>query len=892
MEITECLLARNTMRQETILNQSVMDFTMISPAPINSHYMITVNQSATMEFTCQHADGTQGGIMEESMDITKGVSDSDKGLCGKKHLRDSKINAEDTIYDTVTMDLTGIVPPIPVLPKIIPQRDIILRDASFNESATMDFTKSLFIPQMAQAQDITASIKGPTAEDISIHKTVSESTSAVFAEQCPRASESALKTTNASSNDMDLSVYPTRTSEAEEISSINKTLSDSSCDKLGATYTVPKKVSLSKTYLPDRENIPYPQSLSATNEKQQQIAAVLDKENRKPLVSVDINEVKPILCTSYAPNNVQHEQIMVQNEIQEQLPKGLNVQQDESHTNKLKPILRTRYAPNNVEDDKEFFHEQGMVQNKIEEELVKESNVEQDDTHSSKLVNTKKLKPILRTSYVSNNVEQDRKSLQEQSMIPNKIEAQWLKGPNVEQDESHTNKLKPILRSSYAPNNVEQERESFHEQNMIPNKIEEQWLKGPNVEQDDSHSSKSVDTNKSKLILHTSYSSNNVEHDKVPFNEQSIMKKENQEQVLKGPQVDQDETESSENAKEGDISEMFMPSQQLNEDGACNMLNVLYSQKIKPPELSSPENSAAISAMSFIYLPATKNPINFDRQKRNERTIAFRARFEQMRKEMHDILSDFKLPQVQLQPDRVAMEISKADSDSSSTIPTNPTMEEDENDIVVVKKTLKHDHVSSVTGAKYDILTFLDYVHMSVDEVLTFNGQWVNLQIKYGRSHKLRMTRDYRVIVEVLNAEHVIWWIITSKMSLSTVPGLCEDLTAKTQLGEPVNEECIKKLARSITPGSQFLCKFMLKLTAFTEKLIHRLDYAKEAEKFKEWRFDSLVTRPQRAISSRLLTGMRLVTSHSSTNIKTDAATACYMDPRNFLISADGGRSS
>nr|CAH7738895.1 unnamed protein product [Callosobruchus chinensis] len=41
---------------------------------------------------------------------------------------------------------------------------------------------------------------------------------------------------------------------------------------------------------------------------------------------------------------------------------------------------------------------------------------------------------------------------------------------------------------------------------------------------------------------------------------------------------------------------------------------------------------------------------------------------------------------------------------------------------------------------------------------------------------------------------------------------------------------------------------------------------------YREERFDSLVTQPQRAVSSRLLTGVRFVTSHSSTDIQTESA--------------------
>nr|CAH7715313.1 unnamed protein product [Callosobruchus chinensis] len=40
----------------------------------------------------------------------------------------------------------------------------------------------------------------------------------------------------------------------------------------------------------------------------------------------------------------------------------------------------------------------------------------------------------------------------------------------------------------------------------------------------------------------------------------------------------------------------------------------------------------------------------------------------------------------------------------------------------------------------------------------------------------------------------------------------------------------------------------------------------------REGQFDSSVTRPQHATSSRFLTGVLLVTSHSSIEIQTDSA--------------------
>ncbi|VEN64214.1 unnamed protein product [Callosobruchus maculatus] len=928
MEITNCVLASETMKQVTILNQSVMDFTLVSPAPVNPPHL-TASHSSIMELTCQQDDNTQGDIMEKSMDITKGVSD--KGYCDEKYLPESKINTEDTIYDTVTMELTGIIPQIPVLPKITPQRHI-LRDTAFNESATMDFTKSLFIPQTTQPENVPTSLKGPSSEDscILINKTVSESTSAVLMLQ--RSLESAHKSTNASSNEMDLSVHPSRASESQEISCASRNVSDSSRDKFGTTYTLPKKVSLGKTYLvePDRENIPYSQGLPVTNEKQDQIADVIDKENRKPLVSVD--------------------------------------------TNKSKPILGTSYASKNVEQYKELSHEQSAQQNKIEEQLLKGPDVKQDEAYSTKSVDRSKLKPKLDTSYALKYLEYDKESFHVQSKVQNKIEEQLVKGPHVKQDETHTtelvdpSKLKPKLDTSCALKYLEHDKESFHEQSKVQDKIEEQLLRKPQITQNETHTLESVDSKILKPVLNTSYVSNKVEHDKELFHEQSMVQNGNEQQILKGPHINQDpppeNTEEVSFISEADISaglvqndlsaEMFMPSQQLNEDNACSMVNVLYSEKIKPPELSSHENSAAISTTSFMYdnseldtdqlihaefpqpdeisrgdfsihcqqilknisdyLPGNRKPINFDRTARNARTRALVKRFEEMRKEMHDILSNFKIPEIPVPRNRVVTEISKGDSDSSSSVSTDPTIEEVKNDVVVVRKTvlekvqeaakraqdgrwvflgpnknkcdyyfaalfksifmrvnidpdtgivndyetdfndafvkedlepifhynakvldlkLKHDHVSSVIGAKYDILTFLDYLHMSADEVLKFNEMWVQLLYNFTRSHKIRMTPDYRVIIEVLNAEHVIWWVIKIKMLVSTTPGLWEDLIAKTQLGEPVKEECIKKLARSIPPGYQFLWKFMVSLKTFTEKLVHRLEYAKEAEKLK-----------------------------------------------------------
>nr|CAI5836947.1 unnamed protein product [Callosobruchus analis] len=713
MEITDCHLAFKATGQDTILNQSVMELKMTSPAPVNHTHDKTMNQTSTMEFTCQPAGKTEADIMQESMDITKGMLDSFKAYFVSKIPDQLKTNTEETICDTVTMELTGILPAVPI-PEVTPQRNIILRDTAFNDSATMDFTKSMlvpqtaqpenetstskrsstkgdystsknivmplqclissdsvtmhitksiFIPQTAQPENIAPTPEGPPAagDYIGSEKSVSDSTSTILPAQCLESSENVHKTTNASSNEMDVSVYPSRsiTSEAQEIQSANKNISNLSCDKLGTTYTVAQKLSLGKTYvvgcenLPDRENIPclqYP-CQPVTSEKQHLITPVMDKENRKPLVPVD--------------------------------------------TNLLKPIVHTNCTSNNLEHDKVSFHEQSVIHNKSN--LPEVPNANENETQNT-------------TKGQLQHVQQEETQ---------KNDEQLSIGSHVEQDETL-------------------------------NKNEEQILKEPSVKQDENAKELSITT-------------------------------------------------------EGDISgllqndlsaEMFMPSQQLNEDNPCNLLNVLYSEKMKPPE-SSHENSAAISTMSFAY---DNSELDTDQLIHAEFPQPVK-RFEEMRKEMRDILSNFKLPPLHLQADRVGTEISNTDSDSSVTIPNNPTIEEEENDVVVVRKTvldkvqeaakrsifirahvdpdteivntfetdfsaafdkgvlepifhynaevldlkLKHDHVSSVIGEKYDILTFLDYVHMSADEVLKFNGLWVTLQIHYSRSHKIRMTKDYRL---------------------------------------------------------------------------------------------------------------------------------------------------
>ncbi|CAH1957091.1 unnamed protein product [Acanthoscelides obtectus] len=1053
MEVSNYLLSKNPAKEETILNQSVMDFTLIPPAleksVIQNNY-ITMNQSSTMEFTCQQSDCIQDNAMQSTMDMTKGISDffkyrNNKSLTEIPNHR--KINQDETVYNTVTMDLTRIVPPVSapdlVVPKINPP---IFKDPVFNESATMDFTKTVptdqlepllapskIIPEnncqmnvVSYVQKSENNIVGRLNDEEIVYRDkipcmpdISALENAVLVKPYfyeepdgqlnkPKkgilkgVSESAADLSKAPSSDkMDIHMPLCKLN----LTAVHNTVFDITIPSVKHSFYEESGSQLCKPRKGILKTVPEP---ATDPSKVEMLSHKIDKS-----VCVSENISLKRLESSYANKNISG---TLSDEIS-------HCQEPDSRLFHITPCDMT--VPNN----KLCFHEEPRSQLCKAEDTLVQKTIPESASDTSKTRESSCM--IDRSGCISDNVSMKGQFSQSQSLSDNlgttytiakkqSLGKTYVVESNILPDKENIHPLQSVeinsiekIRQVIAPSTDKENINPLHilaakvddTENIKPIMVDDEVIaavdKGnikplvmadkiqhesiavvdkeninrPGVADERHHDIIEKINDKEhviplmcplknetelKSIPPISYGPNSKEeqqpecviqvtYDEPPCKKVHIMK-EDISSTEKDEYVFPTEGDSS-GLLENDLSaEMLMPSQQLNED---NALNILYSEKIQPPELSSPGTSAMLmSTTSFAYnnseldtdqlihttfsqpddsspgefsihcqnvlkklsnyLPSQRKSIDFDRKEHNERHANLVKSFYCISKEMHDILTDFKLPEFKWDSDMVEPEVSKPESETSTSIPTSPIIEEELEEAVVVKKTilekvqeaakrvkdgrwyflgnndsdyyfgalfksifikvnvhptsgivnsfetdfnsafdtanlepifhynaivlnfkLKKDYLTSVIGAKYDILTFLDYVHLSVDEVLEFNGQWVNLQCKYQKSHKIRMTKDYSVIVELLNAEHVIWWIISLKLSVSNVPGLCEDVTARAQLGEPVNEECLKKIARSITPGSHFLSKFMLKLSDFTKKLILRLNYEKEARDFK-----------------------------------------------------------
>ncbi|XP_018567613.1 uncharacterized protein LOC108908165 [Anoplophora glabripennis] len=137
---------------------------------------------------------------------------------------------------------------------------------------------------------------------------------------------------------------------------------------------------------------------------------------------------------------------------------------------------------------------------------------------------------------------------------------------------------------------------------------------------------------------------------------------------------------------------------------------------------------------------------------------------------------------------------------------------------------LKYENLLSVLGAKFDIFALLDYICLSMEEISDFHNEYISLVKKYGKSHHFRMNSDYSITFEILNQEQIIFWIITVKMSLTSLVSVSkEDITVVHKVGKKVSEEHIKMIAENTPKGLNFLRNFIENVDEFVTRIGRRL---------------------------------------------------------------------
>ncbi|KAJ8943046.1 hypothetical protein NQ318_022590 [Aromia moschata] len=125
-------------------------------------------------------------------------------------------------------------------------------------------------------------------------------------------------------------------------------------------------------------------------------------------------------------------------------------------------------------------------------------------------------------------------------------------------------------------------------------------------------------------------------------------------------------------------------------------------------------------------------------------------------------------------------------------------------ELKLFQRKLQNENLLSVLGTKFDIMTLLDYVYMTMEEIIHFHMNYIGLIKKYGVSHHFRMNEDYSISFEIINIRLMLHWLISINMS-----GLIskESVNAISKLGERVKEEDIKCIAENTPKGINFFCR-------------------------------------------------------------------------------------
>ncbi|KAJ8924639.1 hypothetical protein NQ315_000790 [Exocentrus adspersus] len=146
-------------------------------------------------------------------------------------------------------------------------------------------------------------------------------------------------------------------------------------------------------------------------------------------------------------------------------------------------------------------------------------------------------------------------------------------------------------------------------------------------------------------------------------------------------------------------------------------------------------------------------------------------------------------------------------------------------ELKVLQQKLTQQNLLSVLGTKFDIFALLDYISMSVEEIINFHIEYNSLAKKYAESHHFRMNPDFSVTFEIINLKLIICWIITVKLSLANMFSVSNgDVTAVAKVGMRVNEEHIKTIVENTPKGPQFFRNFIEAVDAYVVRIARRIE--------------------------------------------------------------------
>ncbi|KAJ8909686.1 hypothetical protein NQ315_013546, partial [Exocentrus adspersus] len=271
--------------------------------------------------------------------------------------------------------------------------------------------------------------------------------------------------------------------------------------------------------------------------------------------------------------------------------------------------------------------------------------------------------------------------------------------------------------------------------------------------------------------------------------------------------------------------------------------NILYSEpmkiKLKPsqfvpmPELSAHMQNfdGTVGAIGHVSTPATSfhismsamSPCSEDTQQLIQATFSkpetlgllnknatTEATFNVSRKDTEVLKVKEKPPTEQRQLSTDVVETFKNLADFAKSICWY--------ELKVLQQKLTQQNLLSVLGTKFDIFALLDYISMSVEEIINFHIEYNSLAKKYAESHHFRMNPDFSVTFEIINLKLIICWIITVKLSLANMFSVSNgDVTAVAKVGMRVNKEHIKTIVENTPKGPQFFRNFIEAVDAYVE---------------------------------------------------------------------------
>ncbi|GJQ76104.1 hypothetical protein Trydic_g1854 [Trypoxylus dichotomus] len=131
----------------------------------------------------------------------------------------------------------------------------------------------------------------------------------------------------------------------------------------------------------------------------------------------------------------------------------------------------------------------------------------------------------------------------------------------------------------------------------------------------------------------------------------------------------------------------------------------------------------------------------------------------------------------------------------------------------VFMEKLKLKHIQSALGSKFEILSLLDYVHLTMEKIVKMDEEFALLEIMYG----VTMDRDFKITFALISVKYMFSWIFTIDVAdYDHIDG--DKVSYYARIGD-LREREIKKCINASPKGFAFVKAFVEGLNTFLENI-------------------------------------------------------------------------